>query len=210
MEYNGESAAAAVGTVIDDEVEFDPELEAKMQAALELNRKLQQMMRMHEQEQVRPSRKGPPQKRSVARNVTSKRTLGRASHKKKSAPRSAGARNFTFNDGQMLNIENSNQHLLRRLSGIAVRDVRRMAESRRPRIKVKAASGINRRKKQTAIQKQNQAFAKRLASIKASGSVSRKKHKKHAKRHAQLSRNCRQLRDRPAASKSKKSAGHAL
>ena len=172
-EYYGESAAAAAaGTMIDgeDEEEYDPELEAKMQAALELNRKLQQMMRMHEQEQVMPSNRGPPQKRSV-----SKRTLGRPSHKKsasRSASRSAGriapsagriaprsaARNFTFNDGQMLNIENSNQHLLRRLSGIAVRDVRRMAESRKPRIKIKAAAGINRRKKQTAIQKQNQVY----------------------------------------------------
>ena len=164
-EYYGESAAAAAaGPMIDgEEEEYDPELEAKMQAALELNRKLQQMMRMHEQEQVMPSNRGPPQKRSVA-----KRTLARPSHKKsasRSASRSAGriaprsaARNFTFNDGQMLNIENSNQHLLRRLSGIAVRDVRRMAESRKPRIKIKAAAGINRRKKQTAIQKQNQVY----------------------------------------------------
>lgn len=194
-----------------DEEEFDPELEAKMEAALELNRKLQEMMRMQELEQMRggrPQYDGPPQ---MSNAVASTRLRKIRQPQRKAVVRSNGARNFTFNDGQMLNIENSNQHLLRRLSGIAVRDVRKMAAARQPKIKIKAASGINRRKKQTAIQKQNQAFAKRLASIKASGSVSRKKHRKHAARHAQLSKNCRQLKDHGASrAKKAKSRGHAL
>lgn len=144
-------AAAAM-----DDEEFDPELEAKMEAALELNRKLQEMMRMQELEQMRGSRPqhdGPPQ---MSNAVTSTRLRKIRQPQRKAVVRSGGARNFTFNDGQMLNIENSNQHLLRRLSGIAVRDVRKMAAARQPKIKIKAAAGINRRKKQTAIQKQNQ------------------------------------------------------
>ena len=139
-----------------DDDEFDPELEAKMQAALELNRKLQDMMRLHEKEQTRGSRSqhdGPPQRRSVAESTRMRKIRPPP---RKATARSGGARNFTFNDGEMSNIENSNQHLLRRLSGIAVRDVRKMAAARQPRIKIKAAAGINRRKKQTAIQKQNQ------------------------------------------------------
>eukprot|EP00750_Incisomonas_marina_P015311 INCI18144.1.p1 GENE.INCI18144.1~~INCI18144.1.p1 ORF type:complete len:287 (+),score=50.60 INCI18144.1:42-902(+) len=114
-----------------------------------------------------------------------------------SAARRPPRSNFTFDESRTNQITASNQHLLNRLSNIAVRDVRRMTQAERlkkGRAKHRSSNGINRSKKQSAIEKQNAAFAKRLASIKSSKDISRKNLKKHSKKHERIAANVRQYR----------------
>ena len=86
---------------------------------------------------------------------------------------------------------------MNKLSNIAVRDVKRITQQNRieqGRAKHTASAAINRNKKQTAIEKQNAAFAKRLAGIKSTTTVSRKNLQQHANKQQRLAANVRQFR----------------
>jgi len=172
--------------------------EEQYQQAMLLNEKLRAMAAA--QKATQPSGKKVQLRGTVSTKVRGRGRSARRGGGSATQRRGRGRQgNFTFDDARAGQIAKGNQNLLERLSSIAVRDVRKMAKQNRlkaGRVKHKSSAGINRSKKQSLIDKQNAAFAKRLSSIKSSSGLSRKSLKKHSKKQRKIAANVRQFRSK--------------
>ena len=111
--------------------------------------------------------------------------------------------NMTFTGDKCRDIDRGNIALLQRLSGIHNKGGGGVPKPVGRNVsKKKGSNSINMRRKQTKIAEENRKFARRLQSVRGTGSLSKKSLRKHAQRTAKWAEQGREVR--PAMTKRQK------
>ena len=164
-----------------------PDLE-EMQAyneAMEMNRKLKEMMRLQQMQEQQTHQQQQHTQLAVRQGAP------------RAAARGGAGKNFTFNEQRLSSMGRENQVLLDRMQRIALStgsgmSARPEASKYRKRV---GNHGVNRQRMERRVQNENQAFLRRLQSVKPT--ISRSKMKKDARKSKKLARQMQTVKQRP-------------
>lgn len=179
----------------DNNVGTDAEMMA-YQEALDLNRKLKEMMLLDQQKQQEQQREWAPPAASTKQSQQQQQRRRKVEPSSAAIPaRNRSRNNYTFNDSQINDMRYGNQHLVSRLQRIATRDGSSSSWSaQQSNGQKRSSSKINRLKKDEEVARQNKAFAKRLERVKPS--ISRVKMEKDHVKNRQIANNIRSVKPR--------------